>query len=259
MKKTVPVLFLIVLFAAAGWYFFAKQPDPVSELPPPQLPAVSSAESQATGPQPEDTTALPEPELMPEPLPLLSESDPEISRSLAEITDPYPLEEYLVKSEVISRMVATIDALTSRQVPSQINPVKLVDGKLVTDMEGESIILSEENFARYDGYIELIQDADATALVALYKRYQPLFQQAWEQNGGEGSFDDRLLEVINNLLQTPDVSGPVYLTKPEAVYLFEDPELETLTAGQKLLVRMGSANAAVVKEKLTAIKEQISQ
>ncbi len=57
----------------------------------------------------------------------------------------------------------------------------------------------------------------------------------------QGSVNDRLIEVIDNLLATPDVEGPVYLTKPEAVYLFEDPELEALTAGQKVLLRMGSA------------------
>ena len=74
-----------------------------------------------------------------------------------------------------------------------------------------------------------------------------------------GSFNDRLLEVIDDLQETPDVTGPVYLFKPEAVYLFEDPELEALTAGQKVLVRMGSENASVVKEKLTEFKQGLGQ
>jgi hypothetical protein len=56
----------------------------------------------------------------------------------------------------------------------------------------------------------------------------------------------------------PDVPGPIYLTKPEAVYIFEDPDLEAMTAGQKVLVRMGSVNAEVVKEKLTEIKAGLS-
>jgi len=60
------------------------------------------------------------------------------------------------------------------------------------------------------------------------------------------------------LLDTPDVTDTVYLTKPEAVYLFEDPELESLTAGQKILLRMGSANAAVVKQKLADLKAEIN-
>ena len=137
--------------------------------------------------------------------------------------------------------------------------IKPASEKLVTEKEGESIILSAENFARYDGYISLLQNVDSSALAALYQRYYPLFQQAWEDNGGEGAFNDRLLQVVDHLLQTPDVPGPVYLLKPEAVYVFEAPELEAMTAGQKILVRMGSVNAEVVKEKLTEIKEQIGQ
>ncbi len=99
---------------------------------------------------------------------------------------------------------------------------------------------------------------DTDSVMKFYRRYAPLFQQAWEENGGAGSFNDRLLEVLDNLLSTPDVPGPVYLTKPEAVYLFEDPELEAMTAGQKVLVRMGSANAAVVKEKLAELRAELS-
>ena len=64
--------------------------------------------------------------------------------------------------------------------------------------------------------------------------------------------------MIDHLLETPDVPGPIYLSKPEAVYLFEDPELEAMTAGQKILVRMGSVNASVVKEKLLELKQGIS-
>ena len=80
------------------------------------------------------------------------------------------------------------------------------------------------------------------------------FSKPGEENGGTGSFNDRLFEVIDNLLQTPDVPVPVALTKYEAVYLFEDPELEAMTAGQKMLVRMGSANASIIKDKLTELK-----
>ena len=187
------------------------------------------------------------------------ESDPEVTLALAEIIGNDPLAQLLVKNHVISRVVATIDSLTSRQIPDQINPVRPARNKFIVDAEGESIVLSPRNFARYDAYVELMQSADAEALVSLYRRYYPLFQQAWEENGGEGSFNERLIYVIDHLLETPDVPGPVYLTKPEAVYLYVEPELEAMTAGQKLLVRMGSFNAAVAKEKLQELRTNLYQ
>ena len=259
MKKIAPFLLLVILFAAAAWYSFVKEPEAVHELPPPHLPPAMPAEVQQAEPLVEDVLVDREPVILPDPLPALNESDPEVVQALAEIVGADPLAEYLVKNQAISRIVATVDSLTSRQVPAQINPIRPAGDKFVVDTEGESVVMSAENFTRYDGYVALIQDVDSGALVALYQRYYPLFQQAWEENGGNGSFNERLLEVIDHLLETPDIPGPVYLVKPEAVYVFEEPELEAMTAGQKILVRMGSVNATVVKEELAEIKLRLQK
>jgi hypothetical protein len=261
MKKTVPFLLLVILFAAAAWYSFIKEPEAVHELPPPVPPVTMPVTEQQPQPVPQDEDIMayiePESEVIPDPLPPLNESDTQVTQAMAEIVGVDPLAEYLVKSQAISRIVVTVDRLTSRQIPAQINPVKPAADKFIVDTEGESVVLSAKNFARYDGHVALIQNADTEMLVVLYQRYSPLFQIAWEENGGEGSFNDRLLVVIDHLLETPDVPGPIYLSKPEAVYLFEEPELEAMTAGQKILVRMGSVNASVVKEKLLELKEGI--
>lgn len=262
MKKIVPILLLILLFAGAAWYSFMKPTDPVHELPPPSIAPVSTVTQEQSKPQPDNAVVYPEfepePVTPPEPLPVLNESDPEVKQALADITGADLMTRYLVTDQVISRVVASIDSLTSRQVPAHINPVRPASSKFLVDKEGENLVLSAQNFTRYDGYVALLQNMDTGLLMTFYRRYGPLFQQAWEENGGLGSFENRMLEVIDDLLQTPDVPGPVYLTKPEAVYLFEDPELEAMTAGQKVLVRMGSANAAVVKEKLVEIREELN-
>jgi len=261
MRKAAPYLILVLIFAVAGWYFFTGEPEEVHELAPPELPPVIPAETnQIERPVVEVNEQLlpqPEPETVPEPLPLLNESDPEVRQTLSGLVGANPLAMYLVKDHVISRMVATLDSLTARQVPSEINPVKPADDTFMVQTEGERSFMSPENFARYDGYVALIGDMDTGSLISAYQLYAPLFQEAWEENGGEGAFDDRLIDLIDHLLTTPDVPGPVYLTKPEAVYLFEEPALEAMSAGQKILIRMGSANAAIVKEKLTDIRAEL--
>jgi len=262
MKKAVPVVVLVLLFGGAAWWSLTKSPEPVDELPPPQVTPAQTAAEQPQ-PAPEDTVVISEtevePEVTPEPLPELADSDAEVTQDLADIVGTARIADYLLVDQVVSRAVATIDSLTSRQVPVHINPVKPADDKFIVETEGDKTVLSEKNFARYDDYVALVRDMDTGQLLAFYRHYSPLFQQAWEQNGGQGSFDDRLLAVIDNLLATPDPAGAIYLVKPEAVYLYEDPQLEAMTAGQKILVRMGSANAAVVKEKLAAIKAALTQ
>jgi hypothetical protein len=262
MNKVVPVLILIILFAVAGWLFFTQEPDAVHELPPPTVPPAVT--SQAPLPElppavteaPSDSAAEPV-EMLP-PLPVLNESDEAIEQALSEVADSGRLEDYLVKDQVVSRAVVAIDALTSRQVPGLVNPVKPAGDKFIVGNLGDKVVMSAENFTRYDGYVALLESMDSDELLGFYRRYYPLFQQAWEENGGEGSFNDRAVEVIDNLLETPDISGPVYLVKPEAFYLFEDPELEAMTAGQKILVRMGSSNAATVKQKLRELRARLA-
>lgn len=261
MKKAIPFLLLFLLFAGAAWYSLTRTPEPVDELPLPQ-PAPAAPATVETPPAEIDDSELspvyePEPAPPPEPLPSLGESDPEITRVLTDIAREDSLLEYMVPDQIISRMVASIDSLTSRQVPANINPVRPVGDKFIAEKDGERLVLSAQNYDRYDAYVALLKNMESDSMVQFYRRYYPLLQQAWEQNGGTGSFNDRLFEVLDNLMATPDVTGPIYLTKPEAFYLYEDPQLEALTAGQKVLVRMGAENAAVVKDKLAELKAEL--
>lgn len=256
MKKIAPFILILILFIAVGWYFLVKEPDPVHEVAPSHSPPALPVEVPQVAQQPEKVTgdAKPKPVIARDPLPPLNESDVGFTGALVEVAGEDQVDEFLVRDQVISRTVAMIDSLISRQVPAQVNPVRSVEETFVTETQGDRIVMSVENFARYDGYVALIGNTDTNTLMKVYRRHYPLFQEAWRENGGEGPFKNRLIEVIDNLLDTPDVPGPVYLTKPEAVYLFEDPELEAMTAGQKILVRMGSVNASVVKEKLMEIR-----
>jgi len=72
-------------------------------------------------------------------------------------------------------------------------------------------------------------------------------------------FNDRLVQVIDNLLATPDVKGPIRLVQPKVFYQYADASLENLSAGQKLLLRMGSANEATIKDKLRQLRADIVQ
>jgi hypothetical protein len=261
MNKVIPILILVILFAAGAWLFFTQEPEAVSELPPPPVPSTATSQLPLPESQPDVMQDFQEsdaePAELPPPLPPLNESDGEIKQALAEAADSASVADYLVKDQVVSRVVVAIDALTSRQVPGQINPVKPAGARFVVGKLGDKVVMSADNFARYDGYVALLENMDSDELLGFYQRYYPLFQQAWEENGGEGSFNDRAVEVIDNLLETPDVSGPIYLVKPEAFYLYEDPELEAMTAGQKILVRMGSDNSAVVKQKLRELRARL--
>jgi Protein of unknown function (DUF3014) len=86
-----------------------------------------------------------------------------------------------------------------------------------------------------------------------------LFQEAYQNLCyPSGYFNDRLVQVIDVLLATPQPSGPIELVQPNVMYTFADPALEARPAGQKLLIRMGPDNAAAIKSKLMELRALIT-
>jgi len=129
---------------------------------------------------------------------------------------------------------------------------------IIRSPEGDPIpqfILNPANYQRYEAQVAMFEALDAQELANLYRHYAPLLQEAYVDLGyPDGDFDARLIEVIDSLLATPDLKEPPRLVKPEAFYLFADPTLEGLPAGQKILLRMGPLNAQHVKAKLQEIR-----
>jgi hypothetical protein len=118
--------------------------------------------------------------------------------------------------------------------------------------------LGSANFERYAPLIKVVQSTDTKTLAGVYFRLYPLFQQSYEDLGYPGQyFNDRLVEVIDDMLKAPDVQGPIQLTQPKVFYEYADPKLESLSSGQKLLLRMGPANETVLKAKLREFRKVI--
>jgi hypothetical protein len=61
------------------------------------------------------------------------------------------------------------------------------------------------------------------------------------------------------MLAAPDVDVAAKLVRPKVFYVYADPDLEASSAGQKILMRMGSENAAKVKTRLRAIRAELER
>ena len=241
-----------VVVALGGALYYGKrhkeeaaQPAPVAQAP---------VTPQAAPPQNNPIETPPSAE----PLPALAESDAPLQQSLSQIFGN-AIDRYLVPRDIIKHFVVTIDNLPRKKTSVQMWPVKPLGGQLTTSGTDE-ITLSAANYERYKALVNLATSANTEQLVALYKRFYPLFQQAYVDLGyPEGYFNNRLIEVIDHLLETPEVEGPVKLVQPGVFYEFADPSLESRSSGQKLLLRMGRDNAAAVKLKLRDIRREIAQ
>jgi len=280
MKNWIIVAILIVVAAAAFYYFGVYQPAEPKELTAVEAPFVEPAKEPEQLPETPEPGPASEPVIEPvtppeaeeAPLPMLEESDPVVLESLGGLLGEPAVAGFIVTDNIVSRVVATIDMLGGRQVSSVVQAVQGPAGAFevtvndapeseITNEAGDPIpqfIIDPSNYARYTPYVEALEAVDTAELIANYRGLYPLFQEAYRQMGyADGDFDARLAVIIDELLATPDVAGPVYLTKPEAVFLFADPGLEALSAGQKILVRMGTENASRVKSKLAEIRAEL--
>jgi len=192
-------------------------------------------------------------------LPALSDSDAPIRAALAAIPGAGEFERFFYPQEIVRRFVATVDNLPRRSVATQVMAAKPVPGAFVAAGSEGSLAISADNAARYAPYVRLVHAVDAKTLVALYVHFYPWFQQAYQDLGyPSGYFNDRLIDVIDNLLAAPEAPAPVALVQPHVLYQFADPDLEARSAGQKIMLRMGTNNAAQVRAKLRELRRLLT-
>lgn len=251
MKSRIVVAIVVAIVVggiAAYFYGQQRQPEPIPvqailPAPPPPGPVVQQVIETAPA-QP--------------PLPELSDSDKFMLDTLAGLVGNKSLMKLFYTERIIRKIVATIDNLPHERVPLSVMPVSPAPGAFITEgAEGDNII-SPKNAARYAIYVKIAEAIDAQKLVEVYVRLYPLFQQAYEELGyPKRYFNDRLLAAIDNMLAAPDPKKPIKLVQPHVLYNFAAPDLEARSAGQKILMRMGSENEAKIKARLREIKQQV--
>lgn len=254
-------LILIVAAAAVLWYLRYYQPERPPAVPAPAEPAARSE------PEPE-TPRYPLPRISGDagidetgltPLPALDDSDGYFALELVALLGR-DIEELLVDSALIEKFVISIDNLPRDRVAERVRPLKRLPNEFLTGeaATGDGFVLAAENYARYDGLVAMLVGTDMDAVIDAYRRFYPLFQEAYLGLGyPDGYFNDRVIEVIDHLLETPEPAEPIRLVRPHVLYEYADPELEALSGGQKLLIRMGSDNAAEIKATLTRLRARL--
>jgi len=260
MNKAVPFIVAgAVIAGAAAFYFWYWTREP----PLPAPAAVSSTLPAPAAPEPEAGQHFPAPQ-PPEPvaareLPALDASDRTVLDDLAGLASADTIARYVVPQQIIRNIVVTVDNLPRKSFAWRLSPLKPVGGAFQTTGTEGNLVIAAGNASRYVPYVTVAKSINAKKLVLAYGGLYPLFQKAYEDLGyPKGYFNDRLIAVIDHLLATPERAGPIALVTPRVQSEFADPELEALSSGQKILLRMGPENAAAIKDKLREIRNQLT-
>lgn len=288
----IPVIIVFVLIAGAAYVFWpygdpvqepmTEQPAPATETeqpadeepagpkyPVPETPPAAEEpqqpETRAEGEEDTETGTGPEQEPEPpgEPLPMLDNSDQALRQSLEGVVARNRFEELFIPESMIRHFVVTIDNMTRPKLPEKYDFTQPVPGDFKVEDVGEDdedkYRLDPANYDRYRPFIVVAEGVNLDRLVSIYVRYYPLFQAAYEELGyPDRYFNDRLVEVIDHMLAAPQVEQPIELVRPKVFYQFADPRLENLSAGHKLMIRIGPDNAARIKPVLRRLREKLT-
>jgi len=245
---------VLVLAGAAGIYYWRS----LGTTEPPPAPPVAVAPAAPPPEPPRILHPLPEPPADAPALPALADSDRVVGNAAEGLFGRDAFARYFYPDGLVRRFVATVDNLPRKTAAVRLMPVKPVPGAFAVKAGDGDFTVAPDNAWRYRPYIVAMEAADAKRVAAAYLRFYPLFQSAYRELGyPDGYFNDRLVFAIDDLLAAPDADG-ARLVQPKVVYEFADAGLEQRSAGQKIMMRMGSGNAARVKEKLRALRRELT-
>ena len=256
----------LLLGAGAGWYWWQRQrvEAPVAVVVPP--PAVAP---QATRPA---APAASEPRIkhpIEAPAEAKSVAPRDAAAVLTDLVGRKAALSMLQLDDFPRRFVATVDNLGGPRAPARLWPVVPAAGKFGVERRDGLDAITAGNADRYAAFLTFVENVDPHRAASAYRTLYPEFQQAYEELGYPGRyFNDRLVQVIDHLLQAPtpdeplavvltEIKGPIPSIRPWVHYAFADPAFEQRSAGQKLLMRVGAVNERRLKARLAAFRDQL--
>lgn len=239
----------------------------------PAAPASISAAAAPSAPRPSPPAAQ---ALTPKPAPERSVRHPvpppsarapallphEVNAAAQGLLGPRAMARHLWIDPLVQRFVNTVDGLGRAQPPSSQWLLQPAPGTLRLAQRHGQTVLASANAQRYQASVAWLSRLNTAQALRLYQRLYPLLQQAYVESGHAGQhFNDRFVEVLDQMLATPTPRGPLRLV-PTATphadgrprYEFADPALAALSTGQKALLRLSPEQARQLKAQMRALR-----
>jgi hypothetical protein len=260
---------LIVALAIVGigalgfWWAQRRSPPPEAVAPPvaaasAPVPAVVAAASAPAILHPIEAVAAPE-------------GPVDAAALLTDLFGRQAVAALFVLDDLPLHVAATVDNLGRPAASPRLWPVRPTPGRFsVVETKDGATVIAPDNGLRYAPLLVALESVDLPHAAQAYKRLYPQLQKEYENLGyPNGYFNDRLVEVIDSMLATPEPGGPLEVRLPNVaaasapahpwiLYEFADPQLAALPAGQKLLLRMGPVDERRMKGRLAEFRKLIA-
>ena len=255
-------LIIVGIAIFAGVAFLLLRSGPAS--PPPTIPPQANPELRAEEPptlaEPAQESASADPRddegVLADPgpavpLPPLVDSDPFVREKLEgfSLPDAWIAQDHLMRRLAVFTDNATRGELSRRQLdfakPEGRFRVVTKEGRLYAD---------RSNAERFDFYLDRLEAIDPVILARLLEMLGPLIDEAFKELGSALYGDDAFRDAIDRILEVPVRTEELELVRPNVLYEYADPDLESLPPLDKQLLRLGPMNLARLKVYLHALR-----
>ncbi len=243
------LLVLLLALAALGLYFGffrnRQAPEPV-RLAEPAPELRPQAESQAKAPEPAFK------------LPSLAASDAVLRQMVGQLSSHPEFIRWTLSENLLRRFAAAVENVASGVSPtSHLEPIQ-IDGVFEAIQIGERSFIDPQSYSRYNGIAAVIHSIDARGAASLYASFKPLLDEAYRDLGYPGgNFDHVLRRAMAKLVSTPVITGQIDLVQKVSSYEFADPDVESLLAVQKHLLRAGPDNHRIILGKIRELAREL--
>lgn len=220
------------------------EPTPTFEAPPVVTELVES--------QPESTS---EPEPEPEPLDV---SDGTVKTKLLTLSDYDAFARLLINDALLERFVVMTTTLANEDIAANNRVLTQPEKPFRTYRQADKDWIDPASYKRYTPYVDVFESLEVSSLLALYEEYKPAINDIFAEIGNPNdSFNDKLSDAIDILLDTPEVPVPVEVYTDSVMFKYADERIEALSAPQKQLLRTGPENMRRIKAKLREIQSAL--
>jgi len=268
-KSLVPhfIIGAIVIAIILVVVFWPSEPEPVPIVKQPEViaepiePTMDEAPVEdMSEPMLNDMPEIeeqPEVEVEEQPAPL-DTSDGTVKTKLLALSDYDEFARLLINEALLQRFVIMTNNLADETLAVNNRVLAQPEKPFRTYRQAEKEWIDPASYKRYAPYVEVFESLETESLLQLYQEYKPAINQIFAEIGDPSdTFDEKLAQAIDVLLDTPEVPMPVEVFTDSVMYKFADSQLESLTAPQKQLLRTGPENMRRIKAKLREIKETL--
>lgn len=257
----------VVAIVAAAWFLFrdevrlpASEEPPIAEPVPAPSPAPMPSPTPIVAPDPPPVSPASAPEVAPKtagpPLPPLGESDP-LARERAEAAG-VPAG-WIAGDHLLRRFSLAIDGAGRGDLPARaLRLPRLALPYRVLEIDGR-FYPDPRNARRFDAVLDVIEAIEPEVAVATIDRLAPLIETGLRELGRDGSARAVALDAIDRALSGPAAVERPELVRPNVLYRYADPALESLPALDKQLLRLGPRNRARLEAVLRDLRAALTR